>query len=218
VPGHRLRLLEDRLGPGQGYAPSLPARPRVLYVREGALRVATTDSSAAVAADTAWHDAGAGRATAGEGGAVVLRYELLGGADDDGRGGGRLLLDHPIDLDPAEKYLMRADRVDFDAGGVALPHRHRGGGIRCLIAGTLTVTVGDAPPRTVRAGEAWFESGREPVHAAASPDGPAAFIRVSILPAEIQGRTSIMYVDPADAARGRPRRYTVFVDTPIALP
>jgi hypothetical protein len=26
-----------------------------------------------------------------------------------------------------------------------------------------------------------------------------------------------MYVDPADAARGRPRRYTVWVDAPIAL-
>ena len=112
---------------------------------------------------------------------------------------------------------MRCDRVDFDPGGVALPHRHRGGGIRCLIAGSLEVTVGDEAPRLVRPGGAWFESGREPVLARASATEPTSFIRVSILPAEIRGQSSIMYVDPADAARGRPRRYTVWVDAPIEV-
>ena len=34
---------------------------------------------------------------------------------------------------------------------------------------------------------------------------------------EIRGRTSIMYVDPNDAERGRPRTYTVYVDAPIAI-
>jgi quercetin dioxygenase-like cupin family protein len=123
-----------------------------------------------------------------------------------------------MELAAGEAWLMRCDRVDFDPGGVALPHRHRGGGIRCLVAGTLEVTVGDEPPRLVRPGGAWFESGREPVLARASATEPTSFIRVSILPAEIQGRSSILYVDPADATRGRPRRYTVWVDAPIALP
>src|SRR4029453_10577658 len=89
-------------------------------------------------------------------------------------------------------------------GGVALPHRHRGGGLRCLIAGTLDVTVGDAPARQIMPGGAWFESGREPVLAVASKDEPTSFIRVAILPREIRGRTSIMYVNPSDAERGRP--------------
>jgi hypothetical protein len=44
-----------------------------------------------------------------------------------------------------------------------------------------------------------------------------AFVRVSILPREIRGQSSIVYVDPADAARGKPRRDTVDVDEPIAL-
>ena len=66
-------------------------------------------------------------------------------------------------------------------------------------------------------GEAWFESGREPVLAVAARDVETSFIRVSILPAAIAGRSSILYVDPADAAGGRPRRYTVYVDEPIAL-
>jgi len=43
-------------------------------------------------------------------------------------------------------------------------------------------------------------------------------VRVSILPREIRGQSSIVYVDPANAARGRPRRYTVYVDEPIDLP
>ena len=53
--------------------------------------------------------------------------------------------------------------------------------------------------------------------ARASASEPTSFIRVAILPAEIRGQTSILYVDPADAARGRPRRYTVWVDAPIAV-
>jgi hypothetical protein len=40
---------------------------------------------------------------------------------------------------------------------------------------------------------------------------------VSILPRAIRGQSSIMYVDPEDAERGRPRRYTMFVDEPIDL-
>ena len=149
----------------------------------------------------------------------MLRYELIRGAVPLGEPAGatRVLLEHAIDLDPRAEYLLRADRVDFAPGGVALPHRHRGGGIRCLIVGTLDVTVGDAPARRVTPGGAWFESGREPVLAVASKDEPTSFIRVAILPRELRGRTSIMYVNPSDAERGRPRSYTVYVDEPIEI-
>jgi len=131
--------------------------------------------------------------------------------------GGRVLLEHPIDLAGGSGWLMRCDRVDFDPGGIAPPHRHQGGGIRCLLQGRLEVTVGAGAPRAVTPGEAWFESGREPVLAVAARDRETSFIRVAILPAAIAGRSSILYVDPADAAGGRPRRYTVYVDEPITL-
>ena len=152
-----------------------------------------------------------------QGGNIVV-YDVMrnqahfGAADIDGHA----LVWELSDPGPGD-WLVRCDRVDFDPGGVALPHCHRGGGIRCLVAGALEVTVGDAAPRSVRPGGAWYESGREPVLARASATEPTSFIRVSILPAEIRGQSSIMYVDPADAARGRPRRYTVWVDAPIAL-
>ena len=77
------------------------------------------------------------------------------------------------------------------------------------------MTVGDAPSRVMRPGDAWFETGREPVLAEAAPDRDTSFIRVSILPAEMHGRSSIVYVDPADATRSRPRTYTVYVDEPL---
>src|SRR5438105_2954591 len=107
-----------------------------------------------------------------------------------------LLLEHEIRLDPAARYLMRCDRVEFDPGGEALPHRHKGGGIRCLIGGTLQVRVEGEPERTIKPGEAWFESGREPVYAKASASEATSFIRCSILPREIRWQSSRVHVDP----------------------
>jgi hypothetical protein len=69
----------------------------------------------------------------------------------------------------------------------------------------------------MRPWDAWFESGREPVVAVSAKDEETSFIRVSVLPAEIRGKSSMMYVDPGDAARSKPRTYTVYVDEPIAL-
>ena len=92
---------------------------------------------------------------------------------------------------------MRYDRVDFAPGGEALPHGHRGGGIRWLREGELEVRVGGHPGRLMKPGDAWFESGVEPVHAIASREVATSFIRVAILPREIQGKSSIVYVDPA---------------------
>jgi quercetin dioxygenase-like cupin family protein len=212
--GHALRLWEDALGPGSAYA--LPAAPRVLYVREGAVTVRGAGGATGVEADAAWHAASACEVAAGPAGAALLRWELARGGAGGGTGvTSRLLLEHALALDPAVPHLMRCDRVDFAPGGVALPHRHRGGGIRCLLAGTLDVSVGGEPARRMTPGSAWFESGREPVLAVAATDAPTSFIRVSILPRELLGTSSIVYVDPADAARGRPRQYTVHVDAPI---
>jgi quercetin dioxygenase-like cupin family protein len=204
---YSLRLIEDRLA-ANATAPVSRA-PRVLYAVEGALLAdGASEPTPAVGP-------GAGRARAAATPARVYRVELV--RQPPPAAGGRVLLEHPIDLTGGSGWLMRCDRVDFDPGGVAPPHRHQGGGIRCLLQGRLEVTVGAGAPRAVAPGEAWFESGREPVLAVAARDAETSFIRVSILPAAIAGRSSILYVDPVDAAGGRPRRYTVYVDEPIAL-
>ena len=204
---YSLRLVEDRLAAGAA-APA-PRAPRVLYAVSGALLggEATEPVPVVGPADFVAH--------AGPEGAVLYRVELVRQPPPAARG--RVLLEHPIDLAGGAGWLMRCDRVDFEPGGIAPPHRHRGGGIRCLLRGRLEVTVAEGAPRTVRPGEAWFESGREPVLAVAAREEETSFIRFSIQPAEIRGESSILYVDPADAGRGRPRRYTVYVDEPIAL-
>jgi quercetin dioxygenase-like cupin family protein len=206
-----LRLFRDQLG---GAPRELASAIRVLYAHTGDLAITHGGATSTLAADHAWHGSGAATMRGAGADATVLCWELARPASARP---GDLLLEQAVELDEAAAWLMRCDRVDFDPGGVALPHRHRGGGIRCLVAGALEVTVGDAPPRAVRPGGAWYESGREPVLARASATEPTSFIRVSILPAEIRGQSSILYVDPGDAARGRPRRYTGWVDAPIVL-
>ena len=204
---YSLRLVEDHLAAGAA-APA-PRAPRVLYAVSGELLggEAAEAVPAVGPADLAAH--------AGPAGAVLYRVELV--RQPPPVAGGRVLLEHPIDLAGGAGWLMRCDRVDFEPGGIAPPYRHRGGGIRCLLRGRLEVTVAEGAPRTVQPGEAWFESGREPVLAVAAAERETSFIRVSIQPASVRGQSSILYVDPADAGRGRPRRYTVYVDEPIAL-
>jgi quercetin dioxygenase-like cupin family protein len=213
--GYALRLTRDDL-PAGATPRTLPALNRVLYVLAGDLTVTGGGKETRLVEHSALFAGGATMPAVGLRGATVLRYELVreGAALD---AFGTLLLEHPIHLDAGEAYLMRCDRVDFDPGGVALPHRHKGGGIRCLIAGSMELRIEGHPTRTIEPGQAWFESGREPVYAAGAPDAPTSFIRVSILPRAIRGQSSILYVDPEDAKRGRPRQYTVFVDEPIDL-
>jgi quercetin dioxygenase-like cupin family protein len=184
-------------------------------VVDGGVEVTSNSARTNVEGGKAWHGSAPCAIVAGPRGARVLRFELRAGASVPG--GGDILLDHPIALDRSQSYLMRCDRVDFAPGGEALPHGHRGGGIRWLIEGELEVRVGSHPGRLMKPGDAWFESGVEPVHAIASREVATSFIRVSILPREIQGKTSLVYVDPAHAAI-KPRSYTVLVDQPIDLP
>jgi hypothetical protein len=203
-----LRLSRDHFEPAARAA--LPGAARVLCLVDGALTVDGHDMTV----DSAWHGRAPCALVAGPAGATVLRYELV---QKDVRTPGTPLLAHDIILDRGGAYLMRCDRVDFDLGAEALPHRHKGGGIRCLVQGTLELRVEGEPDRVIRAGEAWFESGREAVYARASATAPTSFIRCSILPRDLRGRSSIVYVDPKDAG-SKPRRYTVYVDEPIELP
>jgi quercetin dioxygenase-like cupin family protein len=213
---HSLRLIEDRLAPGAGWTAPLRALHRVIYVLEGAVTLESPGLERPLTAGQAGRAETSLAARAGLAGARLLRFELVRQPPPP-TGGGVAVLEHPLGLEPGVAPLIRCDRVDFEPAGVALPHRHRGGGIRRLLRGRLEVTVGEGAPRLMRPGDAWFESGREPVLAVAATDADTSFVRVSVLPAALRGRSSIVYVDPADAARSKPRTYTVLVDDPIAL-
>src|SRR6266576_2784646 len=75
-----------------------------------------------------------------------------------------------------------------------------------VLAGELEVRIAARHGRVMKPGDAWFESGIEPVHAIASTTTPTSFIRVSILPRAIRGQSSLVYVDPTHAAV-KPRQY-----------
>ena len=127
------------------------------------------------------------------------------------------LLTAAMPLDPAKDYLLRCDRVDFPPGGEALTHTHRGGGIRCLLAGAIDIHTNNAMHRYLPL-EPWFEAGPEPVYAKTAPAVDSAFTRVMILPREMLGKSSITYVKAEDLDKPKNQKYQIFIDTPIALP
>ena len=206
-----LSLFEHRVPAGT--ALTLSAANRVLYVVDGTAKVASPHGAAALGTNSAWCSPAAVTIDS-PAGATLLAWELqrAGAASSDGR----LVLAAPVALDPAQSYLMRGDRVDFPIGGVAYKHRHQGPGIRRLLHGSMRVDTQGAQ-HDHAPGEAWFESGPDPVFAAASSREETAFVRCMILPLALKGKSSISYVDAADKDKPKTQRYQVFIDFPIQL-
>jgi quercetin dioxygenase-like cupin family protein len=121
-----------------------------------------------------------------------------------------------VELDPRTDWLMRCDRVDFPPGGVAYLHTHPGPGIRCLLHGAIRVEAG-GESHTYGPLGAWFESGPEPVFAAASDTEETSFVRVLWVPQEWEGRRTIRYVNAEDEDKPKTQRATVFLEVPLTV-
>ncbi|MBI2202632.1 MAG: hypothetical protein HYU41_02085 [Candidatus Rokubacteria bacterium] len=206
-----LVLLEDRLERDATlYA---GAFNRVIYCVGGWVDVASAGVTTTIGENQAWQGRGEAtvRATTD---ARLWRWELRRSAATS-NAGGTVKLSREVTLAPGD-HLMRCDRVDFPPGGIAYTHTHQGPGTRVLLRGRFRVeTAGET--HHVAPGEAWFESGPDPVYAEASPDEPASFVRVMVLPRVLLGKSSIRYVKPEDQARPKTQTYTVFVDAPIEV-
>ena len=206
-----LALYEDVLSDGAALA--LPAAARMIFLVHGGATVA----GRALRAGEAWHGEGAAALIAASTGATCWRFEL--DAPPAGAAPGvtsREKLSAPLATLPAGELLLRGDSVAFPPGGCALPHRHQGPGIRCLIEGGIRIdTAGRST--SYGPGGAWYESGPEPVFAQAA-QRQSRFIRVMILPRALLGKSSLQLVDPADAGKPRAQQYQIFVDAPIARP
>jgi len=219
MPRYVLRLHTDRLEPKAEFR--LDRCNRVVYVRDGDAIVRAGAHAAGLAANSAWHGADAVALTAGAAGATLLRWELAaesaapGGVTGPGVDSSTTLA-HAVELEHLDGHLMRCDRVDFPPGGIAYTHVHRGPGIRCLLAGGIRVEV-NGKAHDIAPGGAWFEAGPDPVLALASKSGPTAFVRVMILPRELQGKSSIRYVKPEDADKPKLQTYRIFVDEILDL-
>jgi hypothetical protein len=218
-----LKLYKDELAPQAAAQPTLEAATvRAIYVVSGGLRLTADGATATLGANSAWHNTGALRVAAGHLASVALRWELATpGTPEAVLAGDGVrctpLLSAKQVLDPGQPWLLRCDRVDFPPGGEALLHTHCGGGIRCLLSGSIEIATKGAR-HGYRALQAWFEAGPDPVYASASPTEPTAFARVMILPRSLLGKSSISYVNPEDIAKPKSQRYQVFVDAPVELP
>jgi quercetin dioxygenase-like cupin family protein len=112
---------------------------------------------------------------------------------------------------PAGDWLLRCDRVDFPPGGVAYLHTHPGPGLRVLVKGRITIET-QGSSHEYGPFEWWYETGPDPVYAAASETEETAFVRVLVLPQEWAGKRTIRYVDPADEERPKLQRATVYFE------
>jgi len=104
---------------------------------------------------------------------------------------------------PEEDFVVRADRVESEAGARTPAHRHQGPGIRRLQQGLLLADVGANLDR-IGPGQAWFESGMEAVIGTNVSGGRNAFVRVMLLPASLRGgQSSFIAMTPEEAAKPR---------------
>lgn len=100
-------------------------------------------------------------------------------------------------------YLLRADRIESRPGARTPRHGHRGPGMRRLVYGQLLAEVGDTVERIGR-GHAWFETGMDPVVGINTGDANAAFVRLLVLPAALEGgKSSFIASDASEAKKPR---------------
>lgn len=213
MPDRLLRLSRDDFAAKACLAQPLPPAIRAIYVAEGMASISAGGTAATLAANSAFFHTGPVSIAAGAAGACLLRYELDPGESNPSGEGVRSerKLEAPLALDDPDGYLLRCDKVELPPGGIAYTHTHQGGGIRCLLKGGFNVRVHG---KTTELGEydAWFEAGPDAVYAWAPDDAPGHFSRVMILPRRLKGKSSIRYVDPEDADKPKPQKYTIFLD------
>ncbi len=112
---------------------------------------------------------------------------------------------------PAGDWLVRADRVDFPPGGVAYRHTHPGPGLRVLLSGSIRIET-EGASHEYGPFDWWYETGPDPVYAAASQVEDTAFVRVMVLPGVWEGKRTIRYVDPADEEKPKLQRARVYFE------
>jgi quercetin dioxygenase-like cupin family protein len=209
----RLALLEDILTAGQSLP--LPARPRAVFARRGPMRVAQAKGEVVLEAGTC-RLFEAAISLQGPGEAWTFELSASGSelvitpAERD-----RVILARLIDRDPGEPALMRADRVEFPPDVVTPKHGHKGPGIRRLIQGRLVAEIGDQVQR-IDAGDAWFESGRDPV-VGLTVAPASAFVRVMALDPALLGESTFIPWTPEEAAKPRATDRVLFFDTVVTI-
>ena len=121
-----------------------------------------------------------------------------------------------LELDSPHGYLIRCDAVNFPLGCEIYTHTHGGAGIRCIRSGSLALTI-DGRGHDFGPGDAWFETGSEPVSGSASKTKMTGFVRVMVLPRTLIGKSSITYVREQDWEKPKRQTYKTYIDSFIDL-
>lgn len=217
MAGLVLSLIETVIDAAAGEA-TLPAVDhRMIYVADGDVTITDRRDIRRLRADCGTHAEGEVTLRA-EGPARIWSFQLSPDAVDPASvAGSHVRLERPLDdIAVPGRYVMRLDRVDFPPGAVAHTHTHTGPGIRMVKTGEIEIQqMGES--HRYRPGEAWFERGPDPVRAPTTEAEPTAFIRCMVVPTEWRGRSTISYVDPADADLPKLQRYFRYIDTLIEV-
>jgi len=150
----------------------------------------------------------------GPGDHVVYDVERDEAHYGDARVAGRALVWTLLERPPEGEWLLRCDRVDFPPRGVAYLHTHPGPGLRVLLRGRIRIET-QGSTHEYSAWESWYETGPDPVFAAASETEETAFVRVLLLPREWEGKRTIRYVDPAHDEKPKLQRVRVYLEQPL---
>jgi len=114
-----------------------------------------------------------------------------------------IVLSRRFELDFGPPWLVRADRIESASGAATPRHTHRGPGLRRLLYGRLRAEMGDDLAR-INEGDAWFETGTDPIIGTNISGGNSAFVRVMVLPIELYGGKSSFVPTTAEEA-SKPR-------------
>ncbi|HET9715478.1 MAG TPA: hypothetical protein VFP60_04770 [Pseudolabrys sp.] len=212
-----LRLYEDVLSSKASTDFRLPPVARFIFVAYGSVSIGTAE----LAEGEAWQGETSITVKPGSQGATCWRWELVRGDQGSTTANAPGMMTQEkltafLETLPKGELLMRGDSVAFPPGGCAYLHRHQGPGIRCLIEGGIRVDT-HGRSTSYGPGGAWYESGPDPVFAQASADKPTRFIRVMILPRELQGKSSIQYVNEGDKAKPKSQQYKIYADAPLVF-
>jgi hypothetical protein len=186
---------------------------RFLYVSDGQVSIATADTKIELPTDEGMFSQGLTHIT---GAGTIWVYEVgpdkSPSLDDPLRS---IVLSRRFTLEFSPPWLLRADRIESNPGSATPRHGHRGPGMRRLIKGCLLAQIGDDFDR-IDKGHAWFETGKDPVIGTNIHTDTSAFVRVMLLPIELEGgKSSFVPTTAEDASKPRAVKQRLFGEVVI---
>ena len=117
-------------------------------------------------------------------------------------------------IEPGTEWRFRLDSVTSVAGRVTPRHQHHGPGIRCLYQGTFNVQDASHLTANQGPGDVWWESGVDTIVAWHSTQMPAIFIRAMVLPIDLKGEISNIWLADSPLSQSN---WRLFIDQEITI-